>query len=58
LHEMVDVSPSSKHAPTRLMLRGGLESGLTKNNPFYIKNEDGNYSFQFIELLKNYYLFL
>lgn len=57
LHEMVAVKQTEKHAAFRVMLLFGRENKVTVQESMLIKKE-GAYSFEFIALLKDYYLYL
>jgi tRNA1Val (adenine37-N6)-methyltransferase len=56
--ELVQVSHSPKHPPTRIMIKGGIEKKSFAKNDFYINDLSGNYSSEFVVLLKDYYLYL
>ena len=56
--ELVQVSHSAKHAPTRLMIMGGLVKRSMMESNFFINDSTGKYSPDFMDLLKDYYLYI
>ena len=59
IYTMVDVQPSVTHAPFRILVKGGrLEKGQKEKETFCIKDADGQYTPAFVQLLKDYYLYL
>lgn len=58
LHKKIIVSPSAMHAPSRVMFKGSFEPAISDEKQLVIKNESGQYSNEFISLLKDYYLYL
>jgi hypothetical protein len=54
--EMVRVCHSSNHPPMRIMIRGGCEKRLFAETDIFINDISGNYSSEFVDLLKDYYL--
>ena len=59
VYTMVEVHPSVIHAPFRLLLKGSKKETLQKEKEtFYIKDEAGQYTTAFVQLLKDYFLYL
>ena len=59
IHTMIDVAPSVMHAPFRILVKGGKVESLQKENQtFYIKDAADQYTPEFVQLLKDYYLYL
>ena len=58
LHELVQVSHSPRHPASRIMIKGGNNKKASEESNIYIKNEEGEYSAEFVSLLKEYYLYL
>lgn len=59
VHNMIEVAPSVTHAPFRILVSGGKEEkGQKEKETFYIKDASGQYTPQFVQLLKDYYLYL
>jgi tRNA1Val (adenine37-N6)-methyltransferase len=58
LHKIIIASQSVKHGPFRLMIKGGNADGQTEEESLSIWNMDQQYTEAFVELLKDYYLYL
>lgn len=59
VHTLVEVHPSVAHQPFRLLLKGSKKEPSQKEKErFYIKDEAGQYTPPFVQLLKDYYLYL
>ena len=59
IHTLVDVAPTVTHAPFRILIKGGkIEKPQKENQTFYIKDAAGQYTPEFVQLLKDYYLYL
>jgi tRNA1Val (adenine37-N6)-methyltransferase len=59
LHQLVIVKQSINHAPFRLMLEAGFQPmNNIATKEIIIKDEENNYTNDFIALLKDYYLYL
>ena len=59
LIEKLEISHSPSHAPFRSILHlGRKENAPEKHSRLHIRDSAGNYSADFIELLKDYYLYL
>jgi tRNA1Val (adenine37-N6)-methyltransferase len=57
--KIVTVKPSTLHAPFRLMIEGGLDAGTApRSSQLCIRDEVQEYTTEFVELLKDYYLYL
>lgn len=57
-YEITEVYHSPSHAASRIMIRGGKENKPVVWSHHFINNEEGNYSSEFVTLLKGYYLYL
>jgi tRNA1Val (adenine37-N6)-methyltransferase len=57
IHTMVEVMQTENHKPFRIMISGGIVPEEVKSMSIQIKN-DNDYSTVFIELLRDYYLYL
>jgi tRNA1Val (adenine37-N6)-methyltransferase len=59
ISKQVIVRPSTKHQPFRVMIMGGQNNfGEPMFEELSIRDDDGNYTSGFVELLKDYYLYL
>jgi tRNA1Val (adenine37-N6)-methyltransferase len=58
LHKIIIASQSVKHGPFRVMIKGGNADGQTEEESLSIWNMDQQYTEAFVELLKDYYLYL
>ena len=59
LIEKLEISHSASHTPIRSILHfGRKENGREKHSTLHIRDSAGNYTADFIELLKDYYLYL
>ena len=56
-HKWIEVKQTPNHTPFRLMICGGKTQRDVERKTIIIKNND-TYSNEFIELLKDYYLYL
>ena len=56
--EIIEVSHSRNHLPARLMILGTRQAAQQRECSFFIQDETGKYSDEFIHLLKKYYLYL
>jgi tRNA1Val (adenine37-N6)-methyltransferase len=52
------VKQSTQHLPFRIMIKGGFEKKETITSELSITDASKNYTSEFIELLKDYYLHL
>jgi tRNA1Val (adenine37-N6)-methyltransferase len=57
-YEILHLFHAPGHQSSRILLMGGRQKISTKENDLFIRNDNGNYSDDFIELLKDYYLYL
>ena len=58
IQQLVTVKPSSRHQPFRVMLQAGFEKLAVKNSEISIRDEAGNYTPEFSDLLRPYYLYI
>lgn len=58
IDKLVVVSSSETHAPFRLLLKGRRQPVSLKKRKFFIYKEEKLYTDEFIQLLKDYYLYL
>lgn len=58
LHQLVWVHQTPRHAPFRMMLKGGKSKVTTTEKTIVIKDENEAYTPAFVDLLKEYYLYL
>ena len=58
IQQKITVKPSHRHPPFRVMVRGGFKKQLLQDLELSIKDDDDNYTMQFTQLLKDYYLYL
>ena len=58
LHILVQVYHSPGHPASRIMIKGGINKITAEERNVYIKNDQGEYSSEFVSLLKEYYLYL
>ena len=55
---LVLVKQTPNHAPFRMLVKGSTQSTETKNSELTICTNPGNYTTEFNQLLKDYYLYL
>jgi tRNA1Val (adenine37-N6)-methyltransferase len=58
VEKKVIVSTSPNHKPFRVMIKGGKKESTKEEVCLYINNGEKEYSNEFIQLLKDYYLYL
>jgi tRNA1Val (adenine37-N6)-methyltransferase len=58
IHQRLLVKQTPGHTPFRVMVSGGKTPGNCLTTEMLVKDATGDYSLEFVELLKDYYLYL
>jgi tRNA1Val (adenine37-N6)-methyltransferase len=58
IQQQITIYHSPQHSPLRVMIEGSKKEAPAKKDDLFIRNNDGQYSEAFTELLKDYYLYL
>ena len=58
LHKVVSVKQTTRHHPFRIMVQGTINKRELINEEISIRNNDQQYTPEFVALLKDYYLYL